>query len=131
MKNILQTILISFLVLTPFTIQASENQKTDHYEGKEFGTAEEARAALISTTQKMAAVINTDTLDVSKMEEVHQISYTTEDALAIVAKHNKKYDFEALAEKLEAVHQASEHHKTDILAREFVVYQAELIKYLK
>ena len=131
MKNILQTILISFLVLTPFTVQASEDQKTDHYEGKEFGTAEDARAALIDTTQKMAAVINTDKLDISKMEEVHQISYTTEDALAVVAKHNDKHDFSALAEKLEAVHQASEHHKADILAREFVVYQAELIKYLK
>jgi len=77
----------------------------------------------------MADVLDDEQLDVAKMEQVHETSYTTEDAVAYLDKETKA-NLTILAEKLEEVHLASEDHKADLLRRNYVAYQAELAQYL-
>lgn len=108
---------------------ASEDKsedKVEHYEGKDFANADEAKKALIETSEKMAAVAADDNLDVGKMEQIHEISYTTENAVAFL---NKKSALDDLAAKLEEVHLSSEDHKADNLRRHFIAYQTELVAY--
>jgi len=126
MKNILWVMMAGFLVLTPLAVQADD---VDHYAGKDISSKEQAMKTLIDTSAKMADIIGDETLDVTKMEQVHETSYSTEDAVAYLNKETKA-DLKLLAEKLEEVHLASEGHKANELPRDFVAYQAELIKYL-
>lgn len=101
----------------------------EHYEGKAFTKKKQALKALRETSAQMAEIAAAETLDVSKMEQIHQISYTTEDAVLFLKKKSK-YNLTSLAEKLEEVHLASEGHKAGELRRDFITYQAELAHYL-
>lgn len=108
---------------------AGEETKVDHYEGKKFKTSEEAMDALIETSEKMAEFAAAEELDVTKMEAIHETSYTTEDAVAVLGE-DKKNDVKELAEKLEEVHLASEEHDADDVRRNFIAYQAELNEFV-
>lgn len=103
-------------------------EKVDHYEGKEFSNADEAMKTLQETSEKMAKIAADEKLDVDKMEQIHEISYITEDAVAFLDKKSK-YDLSDLAEELEEVHLSSEDHEVDELRRHFIAYQAELASY--
>ena len=136
MKKIL---LASFAVLsiaafTAFSINTNaiagdDEVKVDHYEGKEFKNADDAMKTLLETTLKMSDIAADKDLDVAKMEQIHETSYTTEDAIALLGK-DAKGDTKVLAEKLELVHLASEEHEADKLRRYFIAYQAELNNYI-
>ena len=130
MKNLLLLLIAIFgLVITlPVTIQAEEGaDDVAHYEGKEFQSKKEAMQALTETSTKMAMIAAEETLDVAKMEEIHEISYTTENAVGYL---NKKSQLDELAVKLEEVHLSSEDHSADDLRRNYIIYQAELTNYL-
>jgi acyl-CoA synthetase (AMP-forming)/AMP-acid ligase II len=114
--------------IMPLNAQASD-EKIDHYEGKEFKNDKAAMMALIETSTAMAAIAADEELDVTKMEQIHETSYTTEDAVKFLTKKSD-YDLTALAEKLEEVHLASEDHKAEELRRDFILYQAELTSYM-
>jgi len=127
---LLLTAIIGFSALKPSLVHADEQEKTQHYEAKEFSNAEGALSALVSTSIKMANLADDkDIDDVVKMEEIHQISYTTENAVVTLAK-NSEYDLNSLAVALEEVHLASEKHDAEDLKSKFITYQAELNKYL-
>ena len=126
-----KVVLILFVAMT-FGIAVTSvmaEEKTDHYEGQAFNNVEEAKETLVQTSVAMAAVLDDETLDVAKMEQVHETSYTTEDAVAYLDKETK-VNLKTLAAKLEEVHLASEDHKADDLRRNYVAYQAELTQYL-
>lgn len=108
------------------TVKADD---VEHYEGKEFKNKKEAFKTLKETSAEMAKIVAEEKLDVAKMEQVHQISYTTEDAIALIDKKDKA-DLSDLAAKLEEVHLASEGHQADDLRRDFITYQAELVNYI-
>lgn len=103
--------------------------KIDHYEGKAFKNKKEAFQTLKETSAEMAGVASEEVLSIAKMEQIHQTSYTTEDAIAFLNKKSK-YDLSDLAAKLEEVHLASEDHKAEELRRDFIAYQAELANYI-
>lgn len=128
MKKII-FILIAVITIGLVGTSTNADDKVDHYEGKKFSNVAEAKKTLIETSQKMADIVDDADLDVSKMERVHETSYTTEDAVSYLNKETKA-DLKELAEKLEEVHLASEGHKSDELRRHYVTYQAELAGYL-
>ena len=129
MKKITFTMLAVVAVAVMPIVSVNAEEKVDHYEGKEINTVAQAKTVLVETSQKMADVLDDEQLDIAKMEQVHETSYTTEDAVAYLDKETKA-NLKILAEKLEEVHLASEDHKADLLRRNYVAYQAELAQYL-
>lgn len=126
MKNYI-LIAMAVFAFASFTTTSLYADEIEHYEGKEFDSKKEAMKALMMTTEKMAIWAAEEDLDVAKMEQIHEISYTTENAVAYL---NKKTKLDDLAEKLEAVHISSEDHEADQVRRNFILYQAELATYL-
>jgi len=117
------TALLSVAVFQPQVTFASDEIKIDHYGAKEFANTEEALAGLLSTSNEMASIVAAAELDATKMEQIHQISYTTENALAKIGVDK------ALVAALEEVHLASEEHDPVDLKNKFIAYQAELNTY--
>ena len=120
-------LLTAFVALTasrPDIAFAGDETKVDHYEAAKFSNAEEALTALISTSNEMAAIAADAELDGTKIEKIHQISYTTENAVKKLGAGEK------LAAALEEVHLASEEHDAADLKNKFIAYQAELNSYL-
>ena len=118
---------MAFLALAasrPDITFAGDEAKVDHYQAVKFSNAEEALAALVSTSNEMAAIAADAELNGSKIEKIHQISYTTENAV------EKLGGGETLAAALEEVHLASEEHDAADLKNKFIAYQAELNSYL-
>lgn len=127
MKNYILIALALFAFVSMPAMTALADDEVEHYEGKDFGSKKEALKALIETSQKMANLAADEELDVSKMEAIHETSYTTENAVAYL---NKKSKLDDLGAKLEEVHISSENHEADKLRRNFIIYQAELAAYL-
>ena len=88
-------------------------ERVQHYQGKEFKTAQEALESLKSDNEKIAAILESETLAGSQLEKIHQISYGLEDGIdKLIAE--KAGDAEKLAtidESIQAVHYASENHE--------------------
>lgn len=122
--TLLSAALLTIAAVQPQIVLASDDAKVDHYESKDFTNAKEALNALIATSNEMAALASDAELDGTKMEKIHQISYTTENAVAKVGAGEK------LAAALEEVHLASEEHDPADLKNKFIAYQAELSAYL-
>lgn len=122
--TLLSAALLTVSAVQPQITYASDDTKVDHYEAKEFSNAKEALTALVSTSNAMAALAADTELDGTKMEKIHQISYTTENAVAKLGAGKK------LAAALEEVHLASEEHDTADLKNKFIAYQAALTAYL-
>lgn len=121
---IISTFALTFAAFQPQPVYASDEAKIEHYEAKEFSNAKEALAGLIATSNEMAMIAADAELDSAKMEKIHQISYTTENAVAKLGAGDK------LAAALEEVHLASEEHDAADLKNKFIAYQAELNNYL-
>jgi hypothetical protein len=116
--------ILTFSAVHPHTVYAGDKSNVEHYESKEFANAEEALTGLIFTSNEMAILAADANLDGLKIEKIHQISYTTENAVA------KLEAGEKLAAALEKVHLASEEHDPASLKNKFITYQAELNNYL-
>lgn len=112
------------MVTAPAASFAGNDAKVAHYEAKEFANEQDALVGLVSTSGEMAAIAAEAKLDGTKMEKIHQISYTTENAVAKLGAGEK------LAAALEEVHLASEEHDPADLKNKFIAYQAELNSYL-
>lgn len=122
--TLLSTALVALVAFQPHTVYAGDEAKVDHYESKEFENKKDALEGLIATSNEMAHIAADAELDGTKMEKIHQISYTTENAVAKLDAGKK------LADALEEVHLASEEHDPSDLKNKFIAYQAELNSYL-
>jgi len=121
---LLPAAVLTFSAVQPQTAYSSDDAKIEHYESTEFSSKEDALKGLITTSSEMADIAADAELNSTKMEKIHQISYTTENAVA-------KLDAgEKLAAALEEVHLASEAHDTTNLKNKFITYQAQLNAYL-
>jgi len=99
------TVLLSVLTfgLAAFVATASADEKFQHYEPKPSETLEEAVKNLSEYNKLMADVLSREDLSDVDMEEVHQLSYTLEVALAKINE-----EMGGIAATLEEVHLASE-----------------------
>ncbi|WP_101067772.1 DUF6746 family protein [Roseovarius salinarum] len=99
MKPILPFALGALLVAAP----ALAGDEVDHYHAEPSETLEQAIANFSEYNAKVAEVLEREDLTRADMEEIHQYTYTIEEALA---KINETTD--ALAVTLEEVHLSSE-----------------------
>lgn len=97
--SLMATALIAFSLSAP--IAASE--RPDHFEGKPAETLKQAVTNFSETNEKLGALLSADELDSKALHEVHQLTYTLENALERI-----REDLDELAEVLEEVHVASE-----------------------
>ncbi|MDO6441854.1 DUF6746 family protein [Marinobacter sp. 2_MG-2023] len=98
---------------------------TDHFKGKAANTLEQAVSNFSEYNQKLEEVLAGD-LSPEAMHEVHQLTYTLENAL-------QKLDDEIdeLEETLEKVHKASEHADPDTVrsaGKEYLVNSRKIVK---
>jgi hypothetical protein len=79
------------------------DQKVDHYAAEESADLAEAMAKFSEFNKRMAAIVAMPSLSRDDIENVHQLTYTLEDALGKIIEEATE-----LAELLESVHLASE-----------------------
>lgn len=98
--SLLTTALVAALAFSQPTLA---DPRPNHFEGKPAETLEQAVANFSQYNDELAAILTEDTLDAKALHEVHQLTYTLENALEKI-----NAEFTTLAETLEAVHVASE-----------------------
>lgn len=90
-------------VLLMFSGLVLSSDRADHFEGEPSRTLDEALANFSEYNARLAEIVERDVLDTQAVFEVHQLTYTLENALEKI-----REELEALAEVLEEVHVASE-----------------------
>lgn len=80
-----------------------DDKRPDHFKGEPSRTVEEAFANLSEYNARLAAILAKDELSPQDAHQVHQLTYTLENALEKI-----RAEFAALAEILESTHVASE-----------------------
>lgn len=100
---IVATTLLSLSAITTTAVQADEDERYEHYEGESAKTLEQAMSNLATFNAKLAELMTDGELSAEDMANIHQLSYTLENALQ---KLDKEVD--TLQEVLEEVHIASE-----------------------
>lgn len=94
-------LLLIFSLAVPSLAFADE--RPDHYQGKAAETLEQALANFSEYNKKFAAVLAKKELVAADMHQVHELTYTMENALEKI-----REELEELAQTLEEVHVASE-----------------------
>lgn len=99
-------LLIGLFVLSlgSFNMAYGDSKRPDHFKGKASPTLEEAVANFSEYNGKLAAILTKDELSPQDVQQVHELTYTLENALEKI-----RAEFAGLAEALEALHVASEH----------------------
>mgnify|MGYP006430644451 CR=1 FL=1 len=97
-----KTLVASALIAIGATLPASAGE-VEHYEAKPSETLEQAMENFVTYNRKMEEVLARDPLTPQDMEEVHQLTYTIEVALAKINE-----ELGALPAVLEEVHLSSE-----------------------
>ncbi|WP_373053509.1 DUF6746 family protein [Thioalkalivibrio sp.] len=86
--------------------------RPDHFQGKPSETVEEALAVLNEHNPRLEVLLAKDTLTPQEVGDVHQLTYTLENALETIANEHER-----VAELLEEVHLASEANDADTVRR--------------
>ena len=89
-------------------VQAQE--RPDHFKGEASPTLEDAMANLTEYNRQLEAIVAKDTLEPMDAAEVHQLTYTLENALQKI-----ESELEDLQQVLEEVHVASERMEFDVV----------------
>ncbi|WP_339802977.1 DUF6746 family protein [uncultured Marinobacter sp.] len=103
-------------VATLFSSAMVHAERPDHYKGLPANTLDEAVANFSEYNDKLAEVLQGE-LTPEAMNEVHQLTYTLENALGKVSE-----EFELLAETLEEVHIASESNDPQTVKKQGEAY---------
>ncbi|KZY64734.1 hypothetical protein A3742_01630 [Oleiphilus sp. HI0071] len=101
------TYLLSTLVLSLSIGSAAYGEQPEHFKGKTFTELSQAVAVFNDYNQRFEDKLNGE-LDSLALHEIHELTYTMEDALAFIT--SSMY---TVAEDLEAVHQATEYANAD------------------
>ncbi|AHF01733.1 hypothetical protein THIAE_08160 [Thiomicrospira aerophila AL3] len=96
--------------------QASDHS-AQHFKGVPSETYEQAVANLAEYNPKLAAIVAKESLTPKDMADIHQLTYTLENAIERIKEH-----LEMTAETLEDVHQASEKAQYDIARDQGRIY---------
>ena len=99
MNTLTRLACVLVLAVSPAVAQDS----VDHYASQPSDTLEQALSNFSEYNAIMARILSKDSLTPDDMEDVHQLTYTLEVALAKLIAEST-----ALADQLEFVHQASE-----------------------
>lgn len=100
-------------------ISGSQEAEPAHYNAQTSETLEQAWTNFMVYTQKINSVLERDDLSVEDMEEVHEITYTVEVALAKLLE-----ELSSLPADLETLHLASEGDDVDAFLEAAKAYMA-------
>ncbi len=115
MKKIIVPVLVLLINYTAYA-QTSEI-KAQHYPAKPSANLNEALANLNSHNKLLADILADQPLDAAALDQVHQLTYTLELAVAKVEE-----SVSTLKETLENVHQASENGASDAVTEQGKAY---------
>ncbi len=118
MKCITRPLLVavSLAFAAPTFSAEAEAERADHFQGKPARTLDEAYENLSSYNKKLTTLLKGE-LTLQAMSEIHQITYTLENAL-----HKIDSEVEDLAETLEELHLASERGNASVTLKEGKAY---------
>lgn len=112
-----------------FTLASSAvfaDQRPDHFKGESSETLPQAVSNFSEYNQKLAALVNKDELTPAEMHQVHELTYTLENALERI-----RDDLKELADTLEEVHVASESADAETIkskGKEYLETSRQLVK---
>ena len=101
MKNTVLMIGMAFFL--GHTAVTTAGEESGHFKGKPAETLEQAVSNFSEYNQKLSSILNQDNLSPQDMQQVHELTYTLENALNKI-----NATMTELAETLEAVHVNSE-----------------------
>ncbi|MFW5825440.1 MAG: DUF6746 family protein [Marinobacter sp.] len=113
MKALIQTTALTAALAFSGLAAASGD---DHFEGKASDTLPEAVSNFSEYNDKLEAVLEGE-LTAEKMNEVHELTYTLEKAIAKMSE-----ELDSLAVTLEEVHLASESADSDVVSEQGKAY---------
>ncbi|SEM90061.1 DUF6746 family protein [Nitrosomonas marina] len=114
MKKITMLIIIVFILAASAAV-ADDSQ--GHFKGKSSETLEQALVNFSEYNQKLSEVLKQETLSAPDMQQIHELTYTLENALERI-----NTSMLELAETLEAVHVGSETGDTEATRSEGLRY---------
>lgn len=103
-----------------------DDDRPEHFEGKPARTLEEAVDNFSEYNDRLAAILNKDELGLMEVHEVHQLTYTLENALEKI-----RDELDDLADTLESVHVASEKADVDTVKSQGRAYLEQARKVVK
>lgn len=98
------------IVLVLSTASWAESPRPAHYKGEPSASTQQATVNLNEYNPKLEAILAKDKLTAIDMHEIHQLTYTLENALQRI-----QADLETTAALLEEVHIASETDKPEVV----------------
>jgi hypothetical protein len=104
---------------------AAADERPEHYQAEPAETLQQAIANLNEYNARLASILAGDELGAAEMNEVHQLTYTLETALARL-----DAELAVAADSLETVHQASESRDAAAIRQEGRRYLATLAEIL-
>ncbi|HUH89746.1 MAG TPA: DUF6746 family protein [Lysobacter sp.] len=108
-----------------FSTAAFADERADHFSGEPAETLNQAVANFSDYNGQLAIIVAKDALEPEDMLQVHQLTYTLENALEKI-----RTELADLADTLEAVHVASERMEADAVktqGRKYLQVAAEVI----
>lgn len=99
---------IALSCLLSVALPALADERPDHYAGEPSETLEQALSNFSEYNDKLDKILSKDELSATDLNEVHQLTYTLENALEKI-----RSEYADLAEVLEEVHIASETTDSD------------------
>lgn len=124
-KSVLLTATLAMLSFVPATFASGPGEKYTHYKGKPSETLPDAVRNFSEYNAKLGAILK-GKVDDGAMAEVHELTYTLENALGKMNEEMAK-----LAETLEQLHLASEKLDRDAVIRhgnEYLSVSKEVVK---
>ncbi len=97
------TLLATAVLVLAGPVSGLASERPEHYKGEPAETLEQAVANFAEYNDKLAAILAQDKLTPEDLHQVHQLTYTLENAL-----QRMDSELDGLAEALEEVHLASE-----------------------
>jgi phage terminase small subunit len=98
-------------------LASDDDDRPDHFEGEPSRTLEEALQNFSEANARLAEIVGQDSPDTQAVFEVHQLTYTLENAVDKI-----RDEMEDLAEVLEEVHKASERNDGETVTARGRVY---------
>ena len=108
---------VALMFVLAATAPTRADERVEHYEAKASKTLSEAVANFADGNAKLSVLLQKPDLAARDLEAVHELTYTLEKALA-----KMRGDLAALADRLEALHLASEAHETAATRAHGVAY---------
>lgn len=124
-KSLAALTALTLLTFAPGAYATEAGQRYEHFKGKASSTLPEAVHNFSEYNAKLDAVLK-GKVDDDAMQEVHQLTYTLENALAKINK-----ELAALSDKLEQVHQASERLDRDAVlkqGRDYLTVSRQIVR---